>query len=1159
MKSLVGRFSAGMAAMFLSLVPLLTHAEDIDVFVGGTGGSGGKPNILIVLDNTSNWARQSQKWPGGITQGQSEVRAIKSALAGLEDKINVGLMAFTTEGNASQDGGFVRFDLQPLTATSRTTFNTELDEIFSNINSPTEKRSSGTPWGNLMYDVYNYLAGADQSFAGAGTPASLADSNAYTALHSTFSSPLDAEDSCVKTYVIFIGNPSQSGPSTDSSENSADLVSLYAALNMEGVAAAKLAGQNSGTPLPIPLFSTTNISSTYTIPAGTESFYATSETGNKCYSTVAACTTALAKNNSSCPTGSTCTCLADPAPVATGCNSGSYNYTVSAVTNANTSATSIDTAVTPTGQYETNKGVNWNLDDWAKFLFQHGVPITGSVEQTAEDGTTETVSVTVRMPVVTYTIDVFNAQQNADHTGLMMSTATVGGGKYFAARNEDAIVDAINKATSEILSASSTFAAVALPLSESNRAQNENQVFIGMFRPNADATPRWFGNLKRYQVGIVDGKAELVDVDRLPAINTLTNFPSECAKSFWTTDSIDYWEDKNVSPSPLSQCVGATTNPWSDAPDGPFVEKGGAAQALRDYPSEAARDIAARNVLTVGSTLSGLTAFNSSFAASVTGGQSVLDYIRGQDRNFAGETLNNARPTIHGDVVHSRPLPLNYGTPKGESTPNVAVFYGTNDGLLRAIDAATGKERWSFVAPEHFGKLQRLSTNEPLVAFPNQDKEDNPTPKDYFFDGAIGSYLDYDDDNRISTAYIFPSMRRGGRMVYGFDVTDPDSPKLLWRKGCPQLDNDDGCDTEFDGIGQTWSLPVSAKIKAHDDGETPVVIFGGGYDNCEDTDAGTTTCTSSAESSAKGRAIYVVDAEDGTWLATIPTDGSVVADISLVDIDSDGFTDYAYAVDLSGNVWRVNFVNPELTTEVIGEGEWEATKIAYTSGGSRKFMHAPSVMPYNGKVYLAFGSGNRERPLESNYPYKQNIDDRFYVFLDDPLATGTPYNLDDSSLMYDFTDPTSCEEIGVLTGGSRRGWFMSLPSRGEQVATPSVMIGGMVAFNTYRPGGSSVGMCSRPMGVSTAYLVNLFNASGAIGSTTNCGGDRSVEVGTGMPIAPTVGTVEVNTDSDCTGENCDSDVITFCIGCEGGLSTTVFDLSIDQTRKRTYWNSDVDR
>jgi len=40
----------------------------------------------------------------------------------------------------------------------------------------------------------------------------------------------------------------------------------------------------------------------------------------------------------------------------------------------------------------------------------------------------------------------------------------------------------------------------ALPVSATNRAQNANQVFFGLFRPDGDANPRWYGNLKRYQV-----------------------------------------------------------------------------------------------------------------------------------------------------------------------------------------------------------------------------------------------------------------------------------------------------------------------------------------------------------------------------------------------------------------------------------------------------------------------------------------------------------------------------------------------------------------------------------------------------------------------------------------------------------------------------------
>lgn len=1147
------RLSMAMVGMLISILSISAQAEDIDVFVGGTGGSGGEPNILIVLDNTSNWSRQSQKWPGGVTQGQSEVRAIKTALGGLVDKVNIGLMEFTTEGNASQDGGFIRFDLQKLTATTQASFNAELDEIFNNVESPTEKRNSGTAYGNLMYDVYNYLAGVTQSFLGAGTPSSLADVNGYTSQYSTFQSPLSAESSCVKTYVIFISNPNQNGPTADGSTNSSALAALYSGLGLAGAAADKLAGQTSGTPLPIPLFTTTTTANVV------NSTYTTTQTGSQCYKDASTCTAAQS-SNSSCPAGSTCSCVSS-SQVSTGCDQvkdgngknaplvSTYNYQVQVAT------TTTETVVTATGQSNATSGAQWNLDDWAKFLNLHGVPVT----YTDKAGATQTV----RMPVVTYTIDVFNAQQNAEHTGLMMSAANVGGGKAFIARNEDAIVDAFNKAASEILSASSTFAAVALPLSATNRAQNENQVFIGMFRPNSDASPRWFGNLKRYQVGLVGGKAELVDMNLEPAINTLTNFPSECAQSFWSADSGEYWKDKNVNPSPLSKCVGATTNPWSDAPDGPFVEKGGAAQSLRNYPGTGTPDITSRNVLTVDST--GLTDFGSAFAGSV-GGQTVVDYIRGQETvtlsstDDAGatttETVTRARPTIHGDVVHSRPLPINYGVAE-DSTPNIAVFYGTNDGLFRAIDAATGQERWSFLAPEHFGKLERLYANSPLVAFPNQDMSAIPTPlpKGYFFDGAVGSYVVYDDNNAVTQAWIYPTMRRGGRMVYAFDVTDPDAPELLWRKGCPQLDSDTGCDTGYSGIGQTWSLPRAAKLKGYNDGNSPVVIFGGGYDNCEDTDAQATGCSDSS----KGRAIYVVDAEDGTLVTAIPTTGSISADVSLVDTDYDGFTDYAYTVDLSGNVWRVNFVNPAAPTESVAYDDWQATKIAYTNGGARKFLNAPSVLPYQGKVYLAFGSGNRERPLESNYPYVDDVDDRYYLFLDYP-TDNTAHNLDGDK-MHNFTAPTSCETPGVYASDAAdamRGWYLSLPGRGEQVVTTSVIAGGVVSFNTYQPGGSAAGMCTRPMGISSSYQVNLFNASGAVGEEGHCGGDRSVEVGTGMPISPTVGTVVVDSNPSCTGNNCSGDAITFCIGCQG-LTPTEIEPKVNHNRSRVYWGSDVDR
>ncbi|WP_409524640.1 pilus assembly protein [Nitrincola sp. MINF-07-Sa-05] len=1117
------------------------QAEDIDIFTGGTGATGGLPNILIVLDNTSNWARQSQQWPGGLAQGQSEVRAIKNALAGLTDQINVGLMEFTTQGNANQDGAFIRFALQELNATSQLALNAHLDTIFGDINGSTEKRNSNTSYGNLMYDVYNYLTGSEQSMSGGGTPASHADPSGYQTQFSQFMSPLVDEDLCTQTYLIFIGNPNNNGPATDNTTNSAVLTALY---NEVGATPARLAGQGSGTPLPIPLFTTTSETVYISVTEPDDPDHV--DYSSACYNTnnngASACTADENSDGGLCFGLENCSCSTTPNRNQ-GCSGQRRQLSVG--------FTEELTEVTPTGENDTSSGKDWNFDDWAKFFYSHGVPIN----YTDADG----VQQTHRIPLITYTIDVFNAQQNADHTGLMLSGANVGGGRYFAARNEESIQDAIESIISNILSVNSTFAAVALPLSATNRAQNENQVFIGMFRPDQVAAPRWFGNLKRYQVGLFDGVVKLADAQVPPkeAVNELTNFAAECAESFWSTDSVNYWEDKGVIPTPKSQCVGNLT-PWNDLPDGPFVEKGGAAQRARNITRISASDDG-RTVYTVNGT-GDLTSFNNDFAGDV-GGTDIVRYIRGFDAS------DNHRMDIHGDVIHSRPLPINYGGDEGS-----VIFYGANDALFRAISAETGDELWSLVAPEHFGKLQRLYNNTPLVAFPNQDPADNPEPKDYFFDGSAGQLVIYDDLNLVELAYIFPTMRRGGRMVYALNVTDPDAPDLLWRVGCTTVD-DLSCTAGFSDLGQTWSLPQAAYVGGYTEevpnpegGDpliqpAPIVMFGGGYDACEDTDNKVTGCIAD---DAKGRGIYILDAKTGAMIKHFVTDGSVAADIKVVDSNYDGLVDYAYTVDLSGNVWRVNFVNPA-NNNALAPVDWTLNKIAYTAEASdpRKLFNVPSALPYKDTVYLAFGSGNRERPLDSNYPYVDDVIDRFYVFLDYPKASSQlAVNLDDTQLN-NFSESTDCSTAGVLpTFGDdgeptgQRGWFMNLTGQGEQVVTTSAIAAGSVFFSTYKPGGAVAGLCSRPLGINTAYRVNLFTASGMIGSTGICEGDRSVEIpGGGMPISPVIGTVTPTpNDPDAPAP----EPVTFCIGCEG-LEPVELSPVIQQTRSRVFWSIDADR
>jgi Tfp pilus tip-associated adhesin PilY1 len=1223
------RLLLALLSCSLSFSTFRVASEDIDIFSVDESGNVNKPNVLFVLDNSANWARQSQQWPGGLDQGQSEVRAIKNVINQLpENSVNVGLLMYSTEGSASDtDGGYVRFHIQPMNASTKSAFSSHLDTIFNNINAPIEKRSQGNPFGDLFWDVYNYLSSGNQSKNGAGTPASRADSNAYTRLYDRFRSPLTTADSCTRTIIIFIGNNVSGGPTGDSNANAnalqaaggntsqipfADYVvtttpqvaslgysaACYASASLCDAAVntpscteqgfnscfcdandflacsdsrfrivgthtttstVTISDDNPGVTTPnqtlpgtsycqvknpgtlsCPAPSTTTspgpganqATTTYTswtncryvdtgpgchnnpnqklwVPRGdktvrtvvTESTTTTTrnDLGNStaCYGTAAQCTAAI--TSATCPSSTNnggCVCT-DPVTPNTCTSSGTKQFQVKGRYNS--------TSATPTGTFRTpptQGGRNFMMDEWARFLRQVGVPLPGT---------------DIRAQVTTYTLDVFNAQQNADFSALLFNTARVGGGKYFQARNEDQIRSALIQIFDEVQAVNSAFSSASLPVNATNRAQNENQVFIGLFRPDRQKKPLWFGNLKRYQLISSGATLELGDSLGNRAINNQTGFLADCAVSFWTTDSGSYWSTVNTAdPLPQSRCSTAT-NPFSDLPDGPFVEKGAVAEVLRKRST-------ARNIKTlVGGSL---TDFNTSSAASLgLNNASVVNFIRGQDVHDDNNNGNTTEPrsTIHGDVIHSRPLPVNYGGSTG-----VVVFYGANDGTFRAVRASDGTELWAFIAPEHVGKLSRLATNppQPNVKFYGDTSGE---PKDYFFDGSSSVFQNANN----SKVWLFTTMRRGGRKIYAFNVTDPANPVYLWSKGCPNLTNDTGCDPGFSGIAQTWALPNVAFIKGYSsltnaDGTTnaaarPVVVVGGGYDGgenrCEDQD------TANPTGCSKGGGVYVLDAENGTLIRHFNFGGRGVAgDVALIDTNGDRMVDYAYAADTGGNIYRMDFVNTD-GSPISSAAAWPFSRIAYTNGAGRKFLFTPALFQATSKVvYVAIGSGDREHPLISQYPYA-NVINRFYVFKDalpdvDPT---TVIDLDSTSSgsMLDYTtEPSTCCASPVLPGDPAtpayatgpKGWFMTLNAngQGEQVVTSAVISAGFVIFSTNRPTASATESCDNSLGEARGYIVNLFNASGAIGVPGAQGGSRSsVFVGGGLPPSPVIAVVPI--------------------------------------------------
>ena len=360
---------------------------------------------------------------------------------------------------------------------------------------------------------------------------------------------------------------------------------------------------------------------------------------------------------------------------------------------------------------------------------------------------------------------------------------------------------------------------------------------------------------------------------------------------------------------------------------------------------------------------------------------SLVRWIRGED-NFGDElgpqNAITVRPSIHGDVLHSRPAVVNYGSPTG-----VVVFYGSNDGVYRAVNGnqplntggpnigsganltPPGGEIFGFIPSEFLPKLSRQYTNSPTVLLATTPTGIIPTPakRDYFFDGATGVY------QNGSTVSLFVSARRGGRFIYALNVSDPTDPRFLWKKS----------NSDIAELGYTWSTPKAARVRGY---VNPVVIFGGGHDPGTNNEPPSTH--------TMGRGIYILDATNGNvvWRAEFSGGGgtsctgnpcylsgmthAIAADVTLVnrDFDTGRYVDRIYATDLGGNIWRVDLEPAGYAAAVgsIGPSTWQVTKFAALGGTGatpRKFFYPPDIVGTKNFDMIMAVTGDREHPLYS--------------------------------------------------------------------------------------------------------------------------------------------------------------------------------------------------
>ncbi|MCF8167417.1 MAG: hypothetical protein K9J77_02235 [Rhodoferax sp.] len=545
------------------------------------------------------------------------------------------------------------------------------------------------------------------------------------------------------------------------------------------------------------------------------------------------------------------------------------------------------------------------------------------------------------------------------------------------------------------------------------------------------------------------------------------------------------------------------------------------------------------------------------YAAGVTPDKnSLVKWVRGED-NYGDElgphnTISaiTVRPSVHGDVLHSRPVVINFGVDPTGVDKGLVVFYGSNDGVFHAVNGSQttsigsvppGGELWGLVLPEHFGKLNRQRVNSPELKL-STTALSSAQPKDYFVDGSVGAYQKLADNGSVATAYLYLTMRRGGNFMYALDVSTPTNPKFKWKISAG--------DTGFEELGQTWSRPRVTLVKGYT--TNPILVFGGGYDPAEDSEPPAT--------GTMGRGIFVVDAVTGVklWSATNATvtgmNWSFPSDISFVDRNNDGYTDRFYAADLGGNVWRVDLEPTAGNTP----SNWVVTKFAAlgcdtgpcASGTPRKFFYRPNVVPVGATGAsgsydaVMLGSGDREHPLQSHGAY--NVTNRFYVLRD----TSTGMNGSTTPITETNLFNNGVVDGAAVTYKTADGAFYKTYKTGEKSVNESVTLRGTTYFGTNRPVPAG-GTCRSNLGEAKGYALDPF--SGELEGTIFDGG--------GMPPTPTIGIVTITIPPARSGDPTTSVKKAFCVGCGGGegadsksaLGVGDPKKTVPKNMRRNYW------
>ncbi|KKO48441.1 hypothetical protein VT06_11885 [Arsukibacterium sp. MJ3] len=444
--------------------------------------------------------------------------------------------------------------------------------------------------------------------------------------------------------------------------------------------------------------------------------------------------------------------------------------------------------------------------------------------------------------------------------------------------------------------------------------------------------------------------------------------------------------------------------------------------------------------------------------------EDTVDYLRGlrtKEQTATNPTGTfRERTSVLGDIAHSAPVYIGesqnrnyqrYNWDGADSyqafvtatkTRSPRLYVGANDGMLHSFNAdasapTAGIETFAYV-PQAM-----MATGSRLADFANLDYEHrfyvdgSPTVADVYINGSWKSVL-------VST------LGRGGEWMFALDVTNPNDIKILWDIKVPEV-----------GI-----MPHKPLITRLNNGRWSVVT-GYGYNN-----------------TASKSGLMVIDLERGADLPIIKMETSGTEAIGLAQIEGwdqnkNGNTDWIFAGDINGNVWKFDLSATSTSAWALAYSASPLFVAKDTDGNRQPITGGVTLQshPDTAELWVFFGTGKFIETGDSVNADSQSwygIKDGSPITDRSLLASRTLSNV--TYVNPDTGENRPARSVPIAAANDmdgKRGWVMDLPDIRERINSKPRFVGGNLIMNTIIP---DTDLCN-PQGDGWIMAVDPFKGS----------------------------------------------------------------------------------